>query len=99
MTVEDLSENMAESEFRSWQNYAHRRWLPGRRLELLLANMARMTAGADSITPFVFDPTLRELLTPKVVATAGMAANAFAAIAGTGRIFKLGQKRKARANG
>jgi len=99
MTVEELGEHMDESEFRSWQRYARRRWLPGQRLELLLANVARMAAHADSITPFVFDPLLRELLTPKPVATATMAANAFAAIAGTGTIFKLGQKRKKVANG
>ena len=99
MTVGELGEHMDESEFRSWQNYARRRWLPSRRLELLLANIARMTANADSIAPFVFDPALRDLLTPKPVATAGMAANAFAAIAGSGRIFKLGQKRKKALNG
>jgi hypothetical protein len=99
MTVDELGERMHESEFRSWQNYASRRFLPGRRIELLLANIARMTAAAESITPFVFDPLLRDLLTPKSVATATMAANAFAAIAGTGTIFKLGQKRKRTSNG
>jgi hypothetical protein len=99
MTVDELGERMHEAEFRSWQIYASRRWLPGRRIELLLANVARMAAHADSITPFVFDPLLRDLLTPKAVGTATMAANAFAAIAGTGTIFRLGQKRKRIGNG
>ena len=58
MTVGELSEQMEESELRAWQNYSRQRWLPGRRLELLLANIARMSADADSIVPFVFDPAL-----------------------------------------
>ena len=99
MTVGELSERMDESEFRSWQTYARRRWLPNRRIELLLANIARMSAGGDTITPFVFDPALREALTPKAVGTAMMAANVFAAIAGKGRIVKLGTKRKKVGNG
>jgi len=99
MTADELGTRMYEHELRSWQTYARKRWLPGRRFELLLANIARMTAGADSITPFIFDPQLREALTPKPTATATVAASAFAAIAGTGRIFKLGQKRKKVANG
>ena len=94
MTVKELAEHMDESEFRSWQHYARRRWLPHRRLELLLANIARLSGGADTLVPFVFDPLLSQLLTPKGVATAGMAAGAFAAMTGTGRIYKLGQKRK-----
>ena len=99
-TVAQLKREMTTGELRQWQTYARKRWLPGRRIELLLANLARMTAGADSIAPFVFDPTLRDALAPKPAGTAEMAANAFAAIAGTGRIFKLGQKRKQRlANG
>jgi hypothetical protein len=98
-TVDELGEAMTERELRQWQAYARKRWLPGRRLELLLANIARMTAGSDSLVPFIFDPALREALTPKTVATATVAASAFAAIAGTGRIFRLGQKRKKVANG
>ena len=94
MTVKELTEYMDESEFQSWQHYARRRWLPHRRLELLLANVARLSGGADSLTPFVFDPALRELLTPKATGTATMAAGAFAAMTGTGRIYRLGQKRK-----
>jgi hypothetical protein len=91
-TAEGLKAQMTERELGQWRRYAVRRWFPMRRFELLLANIARMTAGAESIAPFVFDSQLREMLEPKAVATVGQAAAAIGALTGVGMV-RLGQKK------
>lgn len=96
-TAEELCQRMTESELGQW--YAHARkhgGLPTRRIELLLANIARLSAGGDSLAPFVFDHHVRELMTPKSIATGEQAAAAISAIVGGARIIKLGVKKRAR---
>jgi hypothetical protein len=44
-TVEALRREMTEEELGQWYRYASRKKLPMRRIELLLANLARLTAG------------------------------------------------------
>lgn len=93
-SVEALRRMMTEAELGQWYVYARTRWLPSRRFEMLLANIARMSAGSDTIIPFIFDPALRELLTPTQVPDAQTGAAAISAIVGGARVIKLGQKRR-----
>lgn len=92
-TVEAMRSHMTEREFGQWVSYASRRMLPMRRIELLLANIARITAGGEALAPFVFDKRLREMLEPKIVATLGDAATAIQTIAGGVGIYKLGERK------
>lgn len=62
MTVADVESRMTAREFDLWQRYAIRRMLPWRRMELLLAQIARMvgiTMGGVSnetpLTEFLFE--------------------------------------------
>jgi hypothetical protein len=96
-TVEALRREMTEEELGQWYRYASRKKLPMRRIELLLANLARLTAGSDAIAPFVFDESLREALTPKPVSTVEDGVLAINAITGNRKVIRLGEKRRKRA--
>ncbi len=56
-----LARVLPESEFRSWQRYAARRMLPGRRIEMQLARIAleiALSRGVQNValSDFLFDP-------------------------------------------
>jgi hypothetical protein len=98
-TVAQLRREMTERELGQWEQYARRRWLPKQRLELLLANLARIGTGAKELAAFVMDPALRERLEPPSIADAEAAQQAVTAIAGRGRVVHLnavpiGQERR-----
>jgi hypothetical protein len=92
--AEALKAQMSERELGEWFAYAARRFLPTQRLELALANVARMSAGSSTISEFIFDSRLREMLTPKVeqVETAATAAAAIGAMTGAG-VYRLGERK------
>lgn len=66
MTAGGLKRVMSEREFQQWQGYAARRMLPGRRLELLLAQVSMLIAqtmgGAKNVAlrDFMFEPREQE---------------------------------------
>lgn len=93
-TVEAMRCQMSEHELGRWYAYARKRMLPGRRRELQLANIARLTAGSDAIAPFIFDPSLRTLLEPlPVPATAEDTAGLINAMIGGPGVYKLGERK------
>ena len=98
-TVAEMGEAMTGEEFAAWEDYARRRLLPSQRIELQLANIARLSAAtADDLARFIFDPSLRARFTPKPtqVTTAEQGAQAIGFIAGGAKIVKLGVKRRKR---
>ena len=65
MPVGALARAMPEREFVAWQQYAASRMLPGRRVELYLAQIALLIASANgasgkSLSDFMFDPPADE---------------------------------------
>jgi hypothetical protein len=95
-TVEALRVDMTEREFGRWRRYAARRMLPSQRVELQLANIARMSAGGGDIEKFVVDPRLRDRITPKPVKTPEEGATAIAAMVGGAGVVRLGQVKRAK---
>jgi len=61
-TVAELEAKMSSVEFFLWQKYAARRMLPWRRMELYMAQLARLiaaTLGGDkesTLSDYLFDP-------------------------------------------
>ena len=62
MTEGAIKRSMTETELRAWQAYAARRMLPGRRLEMYLAQLAQLIhacmGGAKDkpLSAYLFDP-------------------------------------------
>jgi hypothetical protein len=91
-SVEAMLHTMTARELGQWGTYARRYFLPQQRIELALANLARLQ-GSGTLGDYVFDTRLRELITPKVVTadvTADGAAQAMSGMFGGAKIIRLG---------
>lgn len=95
-TVEELRGEMTERELGQWYRYARRRLLPSQRIEIALGNIARLTAGSDSISAFLFDPNLRDLLSARPVETAESGVAAISSIVGGAQVIRLGVNKRKR---
>lgn len=91
MTLQDLRRKMTEYELRVWRLYLKkRRFFPTRRLEFMLANLARLTHGGNnSLYDFLlFDRQFEE---PVAGVASERAAHAISMMTGSRKVVKLGE--------
>ncbi len=97
-TVEELRDEMTEQELGQWMRYAEKKYLPTRRMEHFLANIARTVAASfGSTTPLkaflLFDQEAKPAdLKP---ASAVAVAQQISAITGGRKVIHIGRKKRA----
>lgn len=96
-TVESLRREMTERELGRWYDYARRHGgLPLRRIELMLANLGRISASSGAgIADFIIDPILAEEISPPP-AVGAKTEDEISAMFGGAKVIKLGQRKRKR---